>query len=973
METGRVMKPVIYLRAASLYACALLLLCSALHAQQYTFRQYGPSDGLTNLGVNCLLQDHAGYLWVGTDNGLFRYDGSTFQPFGHAEGLEDTEIRSLAESPEGVLWVATQNGVDRRVGSRFEPVDAGVKGLFLAIAFDPNGNLYLEHATGILRGQPGSRGAYRFNMVAPGSIGGMFVHGQDVWFRRDGDLWRLTGDKTEQVGLPAGLPKDRWGSITLDTAGNLWVRSATRLYERPHAQARFIDRSEGIPPAQVTRLFADAHGRLLVSTSSGVVMLDGPNRTYIDPQHGLPSDVAGSVLVDREESLWIGMRGGGLVRRLGHGEWLSWKKADGLLNDSVWSAVHARDGRLWVGTNGGLSVFAPDGKLAHSWNSHSGLNGDSVYALAVAPSGQVFAGTAPAGITRFSSEGQLLRSYGAASGLISDQVNAIAFDRQNRLWIAAASGGCFRSTTPVSVSGDLKFERIPVEGVASDAYFYDIRMDEAGVMWIATTNGLVRFDGSRWRVFTKSDGLRSSDLVSIALGHNEIWVAYRDALGIARLRFHGDQVDVTNITKQDGLSSDFIYALAFDHAGRLWVTTDNGVNVMEQGHWRSYGTEDGLIWDDGNDHALSIDSQDNVWIGTARGLSRYAAPPYPIPDPPSAAVLTSIHGVVQEFQAQERPVLSHAQDSLLIQFSGLNYSSETRTRYRYRLLGYKTAWTDTREKSVHFEGLPSGSYTFEVVAAGPNGLWSLAPARFAFSVKPPWWLSWWFLTACVIVALLLARALWRYRVRALVAQKNFLEQQVIDRTAELRESHRQLEAIAYYDVLTSLPNRRMFTEQFRSRLAVSRRHGHSFALLLIDLDSFKQTNDSFGHDAGDAVLVETAALLLAAVRESDCVARLGGDEFAILLVSPTDLAGIESVCKRIVDGFLAGFPFKGGTLKAGCSIGAAVYPSNGDSQESLYKCADIALYEAKRMGGNNYCHYRLDQAGELKSGEPRDS
>ncbi len=122
------MNLVVRIRTACLCAFGVLLSATTLSAQQYTFRQYGPSDGLTNLGVNCLLQDRTGYLWVGTDNGLFRYDGSTFQAFGHAEGIMDTEIRRLAESPEGELWVATQGGVARRVGASFVPVDAGGKG-----------------------------------------------------------------------------------------------------------------------------------------------------------------------------------------------------------------------------------------------------------------------------------------------------------------------------------------------------------------------------------------------------------------------------------------------------------------------------------------------------------------------------------------------------------------------------------------------------------------------------------------------------------------------------------------------------------------------------------------------------------------------------------------------------------------------------------------------------------------------------
>jgi diguanylate cyclase (GGDEF)-like protein len=971
------MKPVIYLRAACLLVCVALLHNPGLRAQQYTFRQYGPSDGLTNLGINCLLQDRTGYLWVGTDNGLFRYDGKTFQPYGHAEGLPHEEIRNLAESPDGVLWAATQDGVARRVGGRFEAVDVGVKGIFLSLAFDSRGWLYLEHRSGILRGVPDGHGGYRFAMVAPGTIGGLYVHGEDVLFGRDGELWRLTPqsagpDRMERIGSPAGLPNDRWGSIAIDTLGDLWVRSATHLYELPHGQTHFIDRSEGIPPAMVSRLLADAHGRLFISSNAGLVVLDGldrgtPNRTYIDPQHGLPSDVVAPILIDRDESLWLGMRGGGLIQRLGHGEWLSWKKENGLLNDSVWSVLHDRTGRLWVGTSGGLSIFAPDGTLAHSWTPKNKLPGENVFALTASPSGDVFAATGPAGVTRFSADGGLIRSYTPASRWGSEQVNALAIDRQNRLW-AAASAGVFRSRASVDSAGDLNLERVEVPGFPPGVFYHDVQVDDAGVIWLTTGDGLVRFDGSHWRTFTDRDGLASADVSGMVVGHGEVWAAYRDALGVTRLRFHGEQVEATRFTERDGLSSDLVYALVYDRAGRVWASTDNGADVLDtdsQGRprWRHYGMDDGLIWDDGNDHSLSADAEGNVWIGTSRGLSRYAPLPFLLPDKPSAVVLTSIQGVsadshVMEFQATDKPVLTHAQNSLLIQFSGLNLSSGAHTRYRYRLLGNSDAWKETRESSVHFESLAGGSYTFEVVAAGSNDLWSSEPARFAFSVRPPWWLTWWFLQACVMAAALVVYAFWRYRVRALVTQKNRLEQLVIERTAELRESHRQLEEIAYYDPLTSLPNRRMFTEQFRSRLMVSHRHGGPFALMLVDLDNFKEINDSFGHDAGDAVLVNSATLLRAAVRESDCVARLGGDEFAILLISPAAPTGIDLVSKRIIESFSAAIDHDNSRLQARCSVGVAVFPGDGDTQESLYKSADMALYQAKRTGGGTSVRFR---------------
>jgi diguanylate cyclase (GGDEF)-like protein len=161
--------------------------------------------------------------------------------------------------------------------------------------------------------------------------------------------------------------------------------------------------------------------------------------------------------------------------------------------------------------------------------------------------------------------------------------------------------------------------------------------------------------------------------------------------------------------------------------------------------------------------------------------------------------------------------------------------------------------------------------------------------------------------------------------------------------------------MAYRDSLTGLPNRRMFTEQFKSLLALKRRQEGCFSLLLMDFDHFKRINDTHGHDAGDAVLVEMTRRMEALVRESDCLARLGGDEFGLLLGQSADIEGTEMVCRKIIESFGAPVLFEGLALKTAPSIGIAIYPFDGNSQDTLYKAADLALYRAKRSGGNGCC------------------
>jgi diguanylate cyclase (GGDEF)-like protein len=920
------------------------------------FHQYGAADGLNNLNVTCLLQDQTGYLWVGTDNGLFRYDGNAFRGYGHAEGLPNTEILSLAEAPSGALWIGTNSGVAEASGERFHTIDLGEEGPTRNIGFDQAGNVYLEQDDGILRGVLNSKGIYRFQTIVSGKASGLFVDGGNVLFGKDGGLWTLKGDRAQQFDHTYDLPRDQWGSITDDNQGNLWVRSRTSLYELPHGQAHFIDRSEGIPHATAAHLYADRRGSILVSTSSGIVVLAGNRRTQIDASNGLPGDPSGPVLIDREELLWLGTDGGGLVRRLGHGEWTAWKQEDRLLRNSVWAIEPRRDGTVWVGTNGGLNILNPAGKVIRQWTNRDGLPGDRVLSLIEGPSGDIYAGTDTGAISHFSREGKLVHTFSEKSGYLADRVSAMAIDRQGRLW-AIGIGGCFRTRLPLD-GGELHFDRMDIPGIPSQAFFRDILIDDRGVVWIASSRGLARFDGNSWRVLSSHEGLESPDLDVVSEAQGSIWIGYRDALGMTRLT--GDALTPTHITVQDGLHSNQVYAIRPDHKGRVWVSTDAGMDVLEAGRWRHYGSEDGLIWNDTDSLALSIDSEDNVWIGTSAGLSKFAQPEFAVQKQSPLVVLTSITGNSQKWQADDEPALPFSQRSLSIQYAVLSFESASAMRFRYRLAGFDDKWTETNERSVRFAALPAGHYVFEIAAAGPNGLWNQVPARFVFSIRSPWWLSWWFIGSTILLILVIGPAFVQLRIRALERQKSGLEQQVADRTAELVTSHRQLEEIAYYDALTNTPNRRMFVEEFRKRLTQAT-HTDTFTLLLIDLDFFKGVNDRFGHDAGDTVLVAVASRLKAEVRQTDCIARLGGDEFAILLFDPIEISSIEAICTRILTNVAAPIRYKHMKLQINCSIGIARYPEDGKTQDDLYKSADMALYEAKQSTRNAFCWHKAQK------------
>ncbi|MDQ6971941.1 MAG: sensor domain-containing diguanylate cyclase [Mariprofundaceae bacterium] len=190
------------------------------------------------------------------------------------------------------------------------------------------------------------------------------------------------------------------------------------------------------------------------------------------------------------------------------------------------------------------------------------------------------------------------------------------------------------------------------------------------------------------------------------------------------------------------------------------------------------------------------------------------------------------------------------------------------------------------------------------------------------------------------------------------SEKRFLKT-VVDTLAvviERKQAEEALQQLAHNDTLTGLPNRTLFNDRLGQALALAQRHQQEFALLFIDLDHFKEINDTLGHDTGDVLFRETAARLLACVRNSDTVARMGGDEFTVILSETTVPESVVFVAKKILQSLLVPFDLQGISSQIGCSIGIAVYPKHGRDSETLLKHADMAMYFAKRKR-KTYCFF----------------
>jgi len=233
--------------------CVALGACPPLLAELYSFKSYAQETGLANLSLNCLLQDRDGLLWVGTQNGLFWYDGKSFHDFG-TRALVSKDVQALHESVAGTLWVGTRQGLMRRVEDRLESVDTGGPINIIgagSLSSDIHGHVYVASTQGLLRVEPQGEGSgYVASWLTRTPAHSVTVDSQGmVWFGCGTGLCMSESDHVKVVSPQYHLPEERWDSILSDSEGTLWVHSARRLFALRSGARQFIAQDLGLGTA----------------------------------------------------------------------------------------------------------------------------------------------------------------------------------------------------------------------------------------------------------------------------------------------------------------------------------------------------------------------------------------------------------------------------------------------------------------------------------------------------------------------------------------------------------------------------------------------------------------------------------------------------------------------------------------------------------------------------------------------------
>ncbi len=924
--------------------------------------------------MQSLAQSGEGFLWIGTQEGLVRFDGVEFRTWGSRQVPEMTSssVVSLAVGGTDTLWLGTTaGGVLRKQGqvwTAWTERQGLLSNAVTAMVVDELGDLWVGTDKGLSRISGGG--------VTPDSV--LLPKVEDLLLDHQGHLWvgtRRGVFRLEHGGAPQAVTELE-GLAVLDLHlgrdGSIWMGTASQgLLRWDGAGLERWGPDQGLDSAGVRALVGDPDGNLWIGTTSSGLLRLGEDGRLSGPVSGLLSPTARveSLLVDGDESLWVGSFTEGLYR-LRDTPFQMLASEDGLSEDLVWTIHEEAPGHLWIG---GVGLSKVEHGRVVPWEGQEELEGLHITSVLTDRSGALWAGTTLAGLFRWK-DGSWTH-WTTAEGLPDLDVFSLALDPRGSVWAGTRGGLVRMGESGVEVWGT-------DEGLPSD-HVRAVYFDPEGTLWVGTyAGGAARMTGSAFVPVPGTEKLRPGQRVVLALhrdGEGVLWMGTQGGL----VRWDGEHLG--SVGWHQGLPDDNVYAILEDHAGQLWMSSNQGVysaSVQEltqvaKGEQalilpRVFGKSDGLRSTEcngGTQPAAIRTSDGRMWFATVAGAASVDL--LALEEPPRPA-----RTLVERFVADNRPMpldepirLDPGSHRIEVEYTAPTLVTPDQISFQVRLEGAEDDWRVMgSDRDWNRNGLDPGRYELRVRACHPRGGCGEASEAVRFSIRPHLWetLPFYLLVGLALIGV--GVGVGALRARQLRARARALQEAVAQRTAELHHLTEELRELSLKDPLTGLRNRRYLIEALEPLLdercqvsshAERRRAWPDDVLVLciLDLDHFKRVNDAWGHDAGDKALEQIARILRELTRPGDIVTRWGGEEFVVVLpsVPPSHVAAFARRLRQSV----ASHDFKllgDRSIRLTCSVGVATVPFGepglGITVDRLVGLADAALYKAKRDGRN---------------------
>jgi signal transduction histidine kinase/ligand-binding sensor domain-containing protein len=829
-------------------------------AANLRFSQLSVEDGLSESVVTDILQDHLGFLWFGTQDGLNKYDGYTFTVFKHdpsnPDSLSRSYITTLYEDRSGIIWAGTDTGGINRYDR--------LSGLFTRFRHE--------------RGNPETIGSNRINTIFEDHSGNLWIGTGDAGLElylpesRTFAHYRLSDSSPENPG------SDNVYTILEDGKGRFWVGTARGLYLFDRASGRFTHMFTGpggINTTGVQIIYEDSFGVVWVGTVDGLYRLYPATGDFIlyrnapsDP-NSLSSNRISALWEDFGGRLWVGTVGGGLNRlnrETGRFTVFRHNSLDprSLSNNWIQTVYQDHSGILWIGTYGGgvnklEKRYQQFTHYQHNPLESKLLNTGLINAITSTRDGTVWVGTTEGGLNRLDPQTGEILPYayqpGEERSLASNSVGALYTDQQDVLWIGTQAGlhslepGQDRFTryaSGINELGELIYSSI--SAIAEDQggflwvstlgdglmvfdprsrrfvdYYFNILADPASLntndvwtvmidsqnrVWAGTSLGLNLLDRATGKfihyVHDSADSTSLSDNYVMAIledQRGEIWIGTSSGLN----RFLPESGTFQRYYQKDGLPDDYVYAIVGDEQGYLWMSSNNGIARFEPitATFKNFDSHDGLQSNEFNQGAAHKSSRGQLWFGGINGLTAFYPQDIrqnPYVPPILLTAITQRGSALAPLETTEHIeaiTLQWPNNHFEFEFAALSYSRPERNQYAYMLEGFDEGWNFVGSRhNGQYTNLPGRTYTLHMIGSNNDGVWNNTGTRILVQVIPPFWATLWFRSLAVVGIVVLVLGGYRFRVRSMESRNQELERQVWERTREIEHLFERTKELA---------------------------------------------------------------------------------------------------------------------------------------------------------------------------------
>jgi ligand-binding sensor domain-containing protein/signal transduction histidine kinase len=790
---------------------------------QYVDDSWGIDKGFPDETVSAIGQTQDGYLWIGTDKSLIRFDGVTFQRFQQAIPASSPigAVQSLTSDGQGNLWILLpttkllryHDGIfdvirgDAENGITAIGTGVGHAILISSLAMGTlkyNGadfvNLSLSDLSPetrafkqIVTTTPWSKAAWSTGLK-PHRLAGPATAVITIASTDDGRVWMGTqgGElfylKEGQISLAAKLAGTRISSILPIENSRLWIGTSKGLMRWNGSELTHARVPSALQRVEVLSLIRDHDANIWAGTNQGLIRLSSTSNFPSVSTMPASFGPVRALFEDREGNIWVGGTRG--LQRLRESLFVTYS-IEGRKSQKPGAVYVDSEDRTWVAPiDGGLHWLRGE---KQGTVRIAGLDRDVVYSIAGGEKNELWLGRRRGGLTRLRYvQGSLTaKTYTQGDGLAQDSVYAVYRSRNGTIWSGTLSGG-------VSALHDGLFTTYTTtNGLASNTVS-SIAEEADGTMWFGTPNGVSVLSRNGWRTYSIRDDLSSPNVNCLLTDSKGVlWIG--TAHGLVLLR--AGRIEVPQ-NMPDSLHEP-VFGLAEDRSGGLWIATATHIlqasashleaNLLQESDMREYTVSDGLGGTEGVKRYRSVvaDTKGQVWFSTNRGLSVVTLARGADDSPPT---LVHMEGVSADGSPLDldRPLrVPPAKERITFRFVGLSLRNSERVRYRYRLDPFDQGWSEaTTNREARYGNLHPGSYRFRVMASNSDGIWNGPETAIGFAVQPTLVQTWWFRAALLTCAVLATLAIYRLRVHQLTRLLNVrFEERLAERKRIAQELH----------------------------------------------------------------------------------------------------------------------------------------------------------------------------------------